>query len=227
MPQAKGQSALRFAGLGTYVPRRCGIATFSHDLCEAICQELKQSQACHFVAVNDNSDGYAYPPRVRFEVRQEQTADYKLAADFINIRNLDLLLVQHEFGIFGGEAGSHLLSMLRDVTMPVVTTMHTVLREPNDHQLKLTRELVSLSDRIVVMAERAQQLLRDVYAVSPEKVVMIPHGIPDVPFVDAAFLQGPVRHGGANGAAYVRALVARQRHRTRDPRLAGVGGGPS
>ncbi len=187
MFQAIGQPGLRFAGLGTYVPRLCGIATFSHDLCEAICQELKQKQACHFVAVNDSPDGYAYPPRVRFEVRQEQTADYKLAADFINIRNLDLLMVQHEYGIFGGDAGSHVLSMLRDVAMPVVTTMHTVLREPNDDQRKVTRELVALSDRIVVMAERAQQLLHDVYEVPPEKVVMIPHGIPDVPFVDAAF----------------------------------------
>lgn len=187
MHQAMSPSGLRFACLGTYVPRLCGIATFSHDLCEAICQELKQQQACHFVAVNDNRDGYAYPPRVRFEVRQEQTADYKLAADFINIRNVDLLLVQHEYGIFGGDAGGHLLSMLRDVAMPVVTTMHTVLREPNDDQRKVTRELVRLSDRIVVMAQRAQQLLHDVYDVPPEKVVMIPHGIPDVPFVDAAF----------------------------------------
>ena len=94
MYQAMGQAGLRFGCLGTHVPRLCGIATFSHDLCEAICQELKQKQACHFVAVNDSPEGYAYPPRVRFEVRQEQTADYKLAADFINIRNLDLLLVQ-------------------------------------------------------------------------------------------------------------------------------------
>jgi glycosyltransferase involved in cell wall biosynthesis len=187
MYEAKGRSGLRFACLGTYVPRRCGIATFSHDLCEAICQELRNAQACHFVAVNDNPDGYDYPPRVRFEVRQEQTADYKLAADFINIRNLDLLLVQHEFGIFGGDAGGHLLSMLRDVTMPVVTTMHTVLPAPNDDQRKVVRELVALSDRVVVMADGARQILREVYDVPPEKVVMIPHGIPDVPFVDSAF----------------------------------------
>ena len=196
MYQAMGQAGLRFGCLGTHVPRLCGIATFSHDLCEAICQELKQQQACHFVAVNDSPDGYAYPPRVRFEVRQEQTADYKLAADFINIRNLDLLLVQHEYGIFGGDAGSHVLSMLRDVAMPVVTTMHTVLREPNDDQRRVTRELVALSDRIVVMAERAQQLLHDVYEVPPEKIVMIPHGIPDVPFIDAAFYKDQFGTGG-------------------------------
>ena len=187
MHQSTGQSGIRFACLGTYVPRRCGIATFSHDLCDAICQELENEQACHFVAVNDNPDGYAYPSRVRFEVRQEQNADYKLAGDFLNIRNLDLLMVQHEYGIFGGDAGSHLLSMLRDVAMPVVTTMHTVLHEPNRDQWKVTRELVELSDRVVVMANRADQILREVYDAPPEKVVMIPHGIPDVPFVDPAF----------------------------------------
>jgi len=86
---------LHLAGIGTYVPRQCGIATFSHDLCQAICQELQDEHACHFIAVNDKPDGYPYPPRVRFEIRQEQPADYKLAADFLNIRNLDLLLVQY------------------------------------------------------------------------------------------------------------------------------------
>ena len=181
------KSGLRFACLGTYVPRLCGIATFSHDLCEALCQELRNKRACHFIAVNDIPGGYGYSPRVRFEVRQEQTADYKLAADFINIRNLDFLLVQHEFGIFGGDAGGHLLAMLRDVAMPVVTTLHTVLSAPNDDQRKVMRELAAVSDRFVVMANRAEQLLRDVYDVPPEKIVMIPHGIPDMPFVDPAF----------------------------------------
>jgi hypothetical protein len=180
-------SHLRFACLGTFVPRRCGIATFSHDLCEAICRELADEEACQFVAVNDLPSGYAYSTRVRFEIRQQQTADYQLAADFINIRNLHVLLVQHELGIFGGSAGSHLLSMLRDVTMPVVTTMHTVLCKPNEDQHRVTCELASLSDRIVVMAKRAQEILTQVYNVPPEKIVMIPHGIPDVAFVDPAF----------------------------------------
>jgi glycosyltransferase involved in cell wall biosynthesis len=180
-------SDFRFAAVGTYVPRQCGIATFSHDLCQAICQELHDERACHFVTVNDKPEGYPYSSRVRFEIRQEQPADYKLAADFINIRNFDLLLVQHEFGIFGGDAGGHLLAMLRDVSMPVVTTMHTVLRQPNDSQRKITRELVEVSDRVVVMARRAEAMLREIYRVPPEKIVVIPHGIPDLPFVDAAF----------------------------------------
>lgn len=187
MNHATSFSDIRFAGIGTYVPRQCGIATFSHDLCQAICQELHDDGACQFVAVNDKPEGYPYPPRVRFEVRQEQAGDYKLAADFVNIRNLDFLLVQHEFGIFGGTAGNHLLTMLRDASMPVITTLHTVLQQPNDSQRKVTQELVALSDRVVVMARRAEQMLRDVYGVPAEKVVMIPHGIPDVPFVDPAF----------------------------------------
>jgi glycosyltransferase involved in cell wall biosynthesis len=148
---------------------------------------LDNEQACQFIAVNDRPNEYSYSARVRFEVRQEQPADYKLAADFINIRNLDLLLVQHEFGIFGGNAGGHVLTLLRDVSMPVVTTMHTVLPRPDDTQRKVTRELIELSDRVVVMADRAKQMLCDVYDAQPEKLVMIHHGIPDVPFVDPAF----------------------------------------
>ena len=178
---------LRFACVGTYVPRRCGIATFTHDLCQAICQELKDEHSCHVIAMNDSPEGYEYPPRVRFEVRQEQMPDYELAADFINIRNLDLLLVQHEYGIFGGQRGNHVLGMLRDVSMPVVTTMHTVLRNPDDQRRKITERLIEKSDRIVVMAHRAFDILASVYGVTPEKVVMIPHGIPDMPFVDPAF----------------------------------------
>ncbi len=177
----------RIACVATYVPRQCGIATFTHDLCESICKEVDDPETCHIVAINDTPDGYAYPDRVRFEVRQEQPADYRLAADFINIRHVDLLLVQHEYGIFGGGAGTHLLAMLNDMAVPVVTTMHTVLRNPSDELFKATTKLVDLSDRIVVMAHRAVEILQETYRVSPEKIEMIPHGIPDVPFVDPAF----------------------------------------
>jgi glycosyltransferase involved in cell wall biosynthesis len=173
--------------VATYVPRQCGIATFTHDLCNALCEELTNPEACEVIAVNDTPQGYGYPGRVRFEVRQEEAADYRLAADFVNIRSVDLLLVQHEFGIFGGEAGSHLIGMLRDISVPVVTTMHTVLRNPSSAFRKVTRQLVELSDRIVVMADRAVEILRDVYSVDPQKIVTIPHGIPDMPFVDPAF----------------------------------------
>ena len=179
--------SLRFSCVATYVPRRCGIATFTHDLCDALCQELNNPDGCQVIAVNDTQDGYNYSDRVRFEIRQEQLADYRLAADFINVRNSDVLLVQHEYGIFGGTAGSHLLAMLRDAAMPVVTTMHTLFRDPSEELRETTRRLIDLSDRIVVMAERAVEILHATYDVPPDRVVVIPHGIPDVPFVDSAF----------------------------------------
>ncbi len=177
----------RIACVSAYLPRRCGIATFAHDLCDAICKEADDSEMCHIVAMNDTPDGYAYPDRVRFEIRQEQPADYRLAADFINIRKVDLLLVQHEYGIFGGGSGAHLLAMLNDMTVPVVTIMHTVLNDPSDELFKTTLQLVKLSDRIVVMADRAVEILQETYEVSSDKIEMIPHGIPDVPFVDPSF----------------------------------------
>ncbi len=176
-----------FACVGTYPPRRCGIGTFTYDLCSALCQALKDEQSAHVVAINDLLSGYSYGPRVRFEVRQQEPSDYRLAADFMNIRGVDLLLVQHEYGIFGGSDGAHLLAMLRDVRMPVVTTMHTAVPSPSDHFRAVTEELAELSDRIVVMADRAVGILRDEYGVPPEKIVVIPHGIPDVPFVDPSF----------------------------------------
>ena len=178
---------LRFACVGTYPPRRCGIGTFTNDLCGALCQELKDEQSVHVVAINDVPEGYGYSPRVRFEVRQQEPSDYRLAADFMNVRGMDLLLVQHEYGIFGGQDGGHLLAMLRDVRMPVVTTMHTILRQPSDHLRAVTEELANLSDRIVVMSSRALDILQEVYHISPSKLATIPHGIPDVPFVDPSF----------------------------------------
>lgn len=169
---------------------------FTNDLCQAICQELQDDRSCHMVAMDDVAEGYGYPDRVRFEVRQEQRSDYRLAADFLNIRAMDLLLVQHEYGIFGGKDSSHLLTMLRDVRMPVVTTMHTILREPSESVRQVTRELTELSDRLVVMSSRGMKLLEDVYGVPPGKVVKIPHGIPDMPFVDPSFYKD---HFGVEG----------------------------
>ncbi len=178
---------LNFACVGTYLPRRCGIATFTSDLCQALCEALDDDRSAHVVAMNDVSEGYAYGPRVRFEVRQVEPQDYRLAADFMNIRGMDLLLVQHEYGIYGGRDGSHLLAMLRDVRMPIVTTMHTVLRSPSDRVRAVTEELAELSDRIVVMSRRAVDILAEAYQIPRDKVVVVPHGIPDMPFVDPSF----------------------------------------
>jgi glycosyltransferase involved in cell wall biosynthesis len=176
----------RIAFLGGFLPRLCGIATFTHDLCEAVAGAAPGAH-CYAGAVNDRLDAYAYPPRVRFELDEKDLDSYRRAADFLNFDNADVLCVQHEFGIYGGPAGSHLLALLKEVRMPVVTTLHTVLREPNATQRKVMEELVRRSDRLVVMAQKGAEFLRDVYGVPDAKVDLIPHGIPDIPFIDSSF----------------------------------------
>ena len=173
----------KIAFLGDYLPRKCGIATFTTDLLTAVASEHPESR-CFAVAVNDMEEGYEYPDVVRFEIEEQDLASYERAADFLNIGNVDMLCVQHEFGIFGGPAGSHVLALLRELKMPVVTTLHTVLREPNFDQRRVMQELITRSTRMVVMTERGKQMLREVYQVPPAKIDLIPHGIPDIPFVD-------------------------------------------
>lgn len=174
----------RIAFLGDYPPRLCGIATFTHDLCEAVAGAAPDSN-CFVAAVNDRLEGYPYPLRVRFQMQEKDLDSYRRAADFLNFDNADVLCVQHEFGIFGGPAGSHLLSLLKEVRMPIVTTLHTVLREPNDAQRQVMNELLKRSDRIVVMAQKGAEILRDTYGVAAAKVDIISHGIPDIPLMDS------------------------------------------
>jgi glycosyltransferase involved in cell wall biosynthesis len=173
----------RIAFVGDYVPRKCGIATFTHDLCEAFSAE-HPSAHCFVGAVNDRREGYQYPDRVRFEFQEKEIDSYRRAADFLNINNVDVLCVQHEFGIYGGPAGSHLLALLRETRMPVVTTLHTVLKEPNDMQREVMMKLNEVSDRFIVMAQQGRSFLREIYGVADDKIDVIPHGIPDVPFTD-------------------------------------------
>lgn len=139
--------------------------------------------------MNDRQEGYDYPPRVRFELLEKDLDSYRRAADFLNFNNADVLCVQHEFGIYGGTAGSHLLALLKEVRMPVVTTLHTILREPNKAQRRVMEELARCSDRLVVMAQHGAQILEEVYGVPLSKVDVIPHGIPDVPFKDSSFFK--------------------------------------
>lgn len=176
----------RIAFIGNYLPRQCGIATFTTDLCESIADEYKGT-ACIALPVNDTEAGYDYPPRVRFELSEKDIESYRRAADFLNINNVDMVSLQHEYGIFGGRAGSYILTLLHELRMPVVTTLHTILRDPNPDQRRVLEEIVSLSDRVVVMSERGTEFLQSIYHVPEEKIELIPHGIPDVPFVDPSF----------------------------------------
>ena len=175
----------RIAFLGGFEPRHCGIATFTTDLCNSVAAAVPDVE-CFAGAVNDRVEGYKYPPQVRFELLEKDLDSYRRAADFLNFNNVDVLCVQHEFGIYGGPAGSHLLALLKEVRMPVVTTLHTVLRSPNVAQCKVMADLVRFSDRLVVMAEKGAEMLHEIYAVPEAKLDIIPHGIPDIPFADTA-----------------------------------------
>jgi len=172
--------------IGNHLPRQCGIATFTTDLCEALTQVFPDC-SCTVLPVNDIPEGYSYPERVRFEIEQEDLSTYSAAADFLNISNVDVVCLQHEYGIFGGPSGSHILALLRELRMPVVTTLHTVLKEPDKQQRAVLEEIIRLSDRVVVMTRRGEEFLRSIYGAPAEKIDIIPHGIPDIPFVDPNF----------------------------------------
>ena len=183
MPRERTESSIRtVAFVGNYLPRKCGIATFTSDLLQAVAARLPRSR-CFAVPVNDIGGCYHYPDVVRFEIEERDIESYRRAADFLNSSNVDIVSVQHEFGIFGGPAGSHLLALLRELKAPAVTTLHTVLLKPNADQHRVMRKLIAHSTRIVVMTERGRAILQEVYQAPPAKIDLIPHGIPDVAFV--------------------------------------------
>jgi glycosyltransferase involved in cell wall biosynthesis len=173
----------RIAVIGNYLPRQCGIATFTTDLCNAIAREYGSAQLMA-VPVNDPDSRYNYPARVRFELVEGDPSSYEDAADFLNFSNVDLVSLQHEYGIFGGLAGGHILRLLRRLKMPVVTTLHTVLREPDANQRVVMDEIAALSDRLIVMSEHSSRFLQEVFGIPADKIDLIPHGVPDLPFGD-------------------------------------------
>jgi glycosyltransferase involved in cell wall biosynthesis len=173
----------KIAFVGDYLPRKCGIATFTSDVLSAVAAEHPQTQ-CFAVPVNDIACGYDYPDVVRFEIGEQDLPSYHRAADFLNMSNADIVCVQHEFGIYGGPAGGHLLALLRELRMPVVATLHTILSEPALEQQRVMQELVARSTRLVVMSERGRRMLQEIHQVPESRIDLIPHGIPDMPFVD-------------------------------------------
>jgi glycosyltransferase involved in cell wall biosynthesis len=184
--QSKPSLPSRIAVIGNYLPRHCGIATFTTDLCGAIAAEYGTARLLA-LPVNDTENGYDYPSRVRFSLAQDDLKSYQEAADFLNFNNIDMVCLQHEYGIFGGPAGSHILHLLRGLKMPVVTTLHTVLREPNPDQLMVMEEIANLSDRLIVMSQLSSQFLQEIFKVPGRKIDMVPHGVPDLPFLDPNF----------------------------------------
>ncbi len=173
------------AFLGNFVPRLCGISTFTHDLYQAINTAATDAD-CYVAAVTDTPEGYDYPEAVRLQFQEKDLRAYRRTADILNFKNADVLCVQHEFGIYGGPAGSHLLSLLKEVRMPIVTTLHTILENPTREQNAVMHQLTRLSDRLVVMSQKGRELLQVVYGVDASKIDVIAHGIPDVDFQPAA-----------------------------------------
>jgi glycosyltransferase involved in cell wall biosynthesis len=172
----------RIAFIGNSLPRHCGIATFTTDLQQAISTSRSDLETS-IVAMTDHGQTYDYPASVALQIKDGNIEDYLRAADFLNAGRFDTVCLQHEFGIFGGEAGAHILVLLSRLTMPVVTTLHTVLAEPTAAQRAVMERIVAVSSKVVVMANKAHELLRSVYQVPEDKIEVIAHGIPDVAFV--------------------------------------------
>jgi glycosyltransferase involved in cell wall biosynthesis len=183
------------AFLGNSPPRRCGLATFTNDLQQAITAAREDLRSC-IVAMTDPGQVYDYPAAVGFQIHDERLRDYRNAADFLNAGGFDVLSVQHEFGIFGGDAGDHLLSLLPRLKMPIVTTLHTVLAEPTATQRRVMNKVVECSAKVVVMAEKGRTLLQDTYGVPSSDIAIIPHGIPEMPFIEPGPAKAALGFGG-------------------------------
>ena len=183
------QSQPHVAILGSYIPRRCGIATFTHDVATAIAGNGNLSApstggAVSIVAMNDRDGKYVYGPEVLIEIHQQRREDYRNAADVLNTSRIDVISLQHEYGLFGGDCGDYLFEFLDRLQKPVVTTLHSVVSEPSPMQKEVLQRIGKRSSAVIVMANRAKMLLTEVYGVESDRIRLIPHGVPDVPFGD-------------------------------------------
>lgn len=181
-----GHNPKHVAFVGDYLPRQCGIATFTSDLYKSYEAFIPDSNPL-VISVNDTVDSYDYPSEVRYDFYQHDQEAYRKAAEFLNSKDVDVVCLQHEYGIFGGPAGSYILTLLRNLTMPVVTTFHTILKDPNEEQLLVLKSIADLSSRVICMSEKGRNFLINIYEIPENKIDLIPHGIPDMPFVDPHF----------------------------------------
>lgn len=172
---------LKVLFIGTYVPKECGIATFTADLLNSVSGEYNNVH-CEVIALNDPSETYNYPEEVVFQIQRDRIEDYYRAADYINQSDVDIVCLQHEFGLFWGNAGDYIFALLSGINKPVISTMHTVIREPEPEYRVSTEKLISYSEKLVVMSQTAVDMLKDVYKAPAEKIELIFHGVPDYPF---------------------------------------------
>ena len=167
----------KIALIGNYPPRKCGIATFTKDLNDGF---KTNGISTAVVAMNDGLNQYNYPSDVVFEIEQNDLASYINAAEFLHTNKFDAVILQHEFGIFGGQDGKHIIQLLKRLRMPVITTMHTILDNPSDNQRHVVNELARLSNKIVSISAKGVDLLSDVYGVVAEKSTHIHHGVHEI-----------------------------------------------
>jgi len=174
---------MKIAYISTYPPRECGIATFNNNLLKAIGHNKETvSEDSFVVAMSDseNLDEYEYPKEVKYIIRQENQKDYIRGADYINTSFADVCIMEHEFGIYGGESGVYILPMIARLQKPLITILHTVLKDPSYIQLTIIREIAKHSAKIVVMSQRAVGFLTSKYGISIDKIQLIEHGVPDL-----------------------------------------------
>lgn len=179
---------MKLAYIGTYLPRECGIGTFTKDLLHSMVRDNgKETKANEgfVVALNDHEQTYPYPEEVKLIIRQEQQADYLEAANFINLSGADLCILEHEFGIFGGQNGVYILPLLHRLEIPLVVTLHTILNAPSYNEKAVLIEICKMASKIVVMSHKAIGFLTRIYRVPKEKIVLIEHGVPDIHFNQA------------------------------------------
>jgi len=175
------------AVIGNHLPRKCGIATFTTDLCNALATELPNPENVIALAMDDVPGGYPYPDRVGFEIRDNMPADYLRAAEYLHVKEIEVAILQHEYGIYGGQCGANIFQLLENLRIPILTTLHTVLPDPGADEKAILLKLGRISDRLIVMSQAARGILMEAYQIPEDKITFIPHGIPDVPFVDSCF----------------------------------------
>lgn len=167
----------KVAIIGSYLPRKCGIATFSSDLQKHLADDETDAWV---IAMNDVETGYTYPSEVKFQIRQNIIRDYISAADFINSNQLNGVYLQHEYGIYGGEYGRFVLQLLKRINVPIFTTLHTVLDTPTNEQKEILQEIAEHSSKIIVMSERGNKMLQEIYEIDASKIEIIGHGIHNI-----------------------------------------------
>lgn len=176
---------MKIAFIGTYPPRECGIGTFTNNLFNSIIIKSASKNYRHegfIVALNDNDLTYEYPEEVKMIIRQEHQKDYLKAAKFINLSGADVCILEHEFGIFGGQNGIYILPLLHRLEIPLIVTLHTILKTPSYNEKAVLQEICKMAYKIVVMSHKAIEFLQSIYDVPEEKIVFIEHGVPDIHF---------------------------------------------